>query len=49
MSNPVLVEVKASTVEKRRVSEFNLNLGLKRPTAEKDVAKDAPKPAAKKG
>ena len=50
LEKPVLVEVKANTVDKRRVSEFNLNLGLKRPTVgAKDVAKDAPKPAAKKG
>jgi type IV pilus assembly protein PilN len=45
LGNPGLVEVKATIVDKRRVSEFNLNLSLKRPTAEKDAAK----PAAKKG
>jgi type IV pilus assembly protein PilN len=45
LEKPVLVEVKAVSVEKRRVSEFNMHLGLKRPTA---PAKDAGKPAAKK-
>ena len=45
LGNPGLVEVKASTVDKRRVSEFNLNLSLKRPSAEKD--KDASKGSAK--
>ena len=45
LASPGLVEVKAVNVEKRRVSEFNLNLSLKRPAPEKD----APKPAAKKG
>jgi type IV pilus assembly protein PilN len=52
LANPGLVEVKASTLEKRRVSEFNLNFDLKRPEA-KDPAKDAgkgpAKPEAKKG
>ena len=41
---PVLVEIKSATVDKRRVSEFNLNLSLKRPKAEE---KDAPKAGAK--
>jgi type IV pilus assembly protein PilN len=45
LGSPGLVEVKASMVDKRRVSEFNLNLSLKRPAAEKDAAK----PASKKG
>ncbi|HWD22320.1 MAG TPA: PilN domain-containing protein [Burkholderiales bacterium] len=51
LTNPGLVEVKAANVEKRRVSEFNLNFQLKRPDA-KDASKDAgkaAKPAAKKG
>ncbi len=49
LANPGLVEVKASTVEKRRVAEFNLNFQLKRAEV-KDGAKDgAAKPAAKKG
>ena len=48
LENPVLVEVKAASVDKRRVSEFNLFLFLKRSAAE---AKDKPtaKPPAKKG
>ena len=48
LQNPGLVEVKAATVDKRRVSEFNLHLGLKRPTeAAKAPAAGAPKPPAK--
>jgi len=48
LENPVLVEVKAASVDKRRVSEFNLFLFLKRAAVE---AKDKPaaKPPAKKG
>ncbi len=45
LEQPVLVEVKASAVEKRRVSEFNMYVNLKRAAA-KDPAKDAAKPAA---
>jgi type IV pilus assembly protein PilN len=41
-----LVEIKASTVDKRRISEFNLNFSLKRTQAEE--SKGAAK-AAKKG
>src|SRR5918999_3745943 len=51
LDQPLLVEVKASNVDKRRVSEFNMYLNLKR-VAAKDPAQDAPKPApaaAKKG
>jgi type IV pilus assembly protein PilN len=48
LDQPVLVEVKANNVDKRRVSEFNMYLNLKR-AATKDPAKDAPKPAAQKG
>jgi type IV pilus assembly protein PilN len=43
LAQPVLVEVKAANVEKRRVSEFNMFLNLKRAEPAKD------KPAAKKG
>ena len=43
LTQPVLVEVKAANVDKRRVSEFNLYLNLKRAEPPKD------KPAAKKG
>jgi len=46
LAQPVLVEVKAANVEKRRVSEFNMYLNLKRAEPAKD--KPAP-PAAKKG
>ena len=46
LTNPGLVEIKATTVAKRRLSEFNLNFQLKRPEA-KDAAKEAAKPAAK--
>jgi type IV pilus assembly protein PilN len=45
LTQPTLVEVKAANVDKRRVSEFNLYLNLKRA----DPAKDKPAPAAKKG
>jgi type IV pilus assembly protein PilN len=51
LGSPGLVEVKASSVDKRRVSEFELTLSLKKPTPD---AKGAPaaapaKDAAKKG
>jgi len=52
LANPELIEVKASTVDKRRVSEFNMNLSIKRAAADKAADKAAaPKPgaAAKKG
>jgi type IV pilus assembly protein PilN len=53
LANPNLVEIKASTLGKMRISEFNMKLTLKRPaapTAGKDAAgKDAAKAAAKKG
>ena len=51
LENPGLVEVKATHVDKRRVSEFTLNLALKR-AALKEAAKPAAQPAkdaAKKG
>jgi type IV pilus assembly protein PilN len=50
LANPGLVEVKASTVAKRRISEFNLNFQVKRAEVQ-DASKDAgkAKPAAKKG
>jgi type IV pilus assembly protein PilN len=51
LAAPGLVEVKASSVEKRRVSEFNLNFQLKRPEAKdaKDAGTSPAKPEAKKG
>jgi type IV pilus assembly protein PilN len=50
LENPVLVEVKAANVAKRRLSEFNLNLSLKRVTATSgDQAPKGPAKAAKKG
>src|SRR5688500_7302433 len=48
LEHPVLVEVKATNVDKKRVSEFNLYLNLKRAAAP-DADKDAAKSAAKKG
>jgi type IV pilus assembly protein PilN len=50
LQSPGLVEVKAATVAKRRVSEFNLNLSLKAPAKEaaKDAGKAPAKPAAAK-
>jgi type IV pilus assembly protein PilN len=44
LERPVLVEVKAATVEKKRVSEFNMFLFLKRPVEIKPAA--APTPTA---
>ncbi len=40
LENPSLVEVKAATVDKKRVSQFELNLAVKR-VDKKDAAKDA--------
>jgi type IV pilus assembly protein PilN len=44
LENPELVEVKAASVDKRRVSEFNMYMSLKRIAVE--AAKPATKPAA---
>lgn len=51
LEQPQLVEIKAGVADKRRVSEFNMNLSLKRPKADaaKGDAKPAAKAAAKKG
>ena len=52
LANPGLVEVKATHVEKRRVSEFNLNFQLKRAEAKdatSEPGKTPAKPAAGKG
>jgi type IV pilus assembly protein PilN len=48
MQGPELVEVRAGTVDKKRVSEFNMNLSLKRVEPSKDAAKAPAKDAAKK-
>ena len=48
LANPGLVEVKATSVAKRRLSEFNLNFQLKRAQA-KDAAEPPATPQAKKG
>lgn len=48
LENPGLVEVKAALVDKKRVSQFELNLSVKR-AGKKDAAKDTAKAAAKKG
>ena len=47
LEKPVLVEVKAANVDKRRVSEFSMILFLKRAVEAKPAA--TPAPAAKKG
>ena len=47
LANPGLVEVRASNVDKRRVSEFNLNFQVKRAEPAEDPGKA--KPEAKKG
>lgn len=49
LTQPVLVEVKAANVDKRRVSEFNMYLNLKRAEPPKEAAKPAAPAAAKKG
>jgi type IV pilus assembly protein PilN len=53
LERPELIEVKAATVEKRRISEFDMNISLKRVAAKEDAAKGAgkgaPKDAGKKG
>ena len=48
LADPKLVEIKASTVNKKRVSEFNMNLQLKRAQV-KDAPKAGAKAPAKKG
>jgi len=52
LEQPLLVEVKAASVDRKRVSEFNMYLNLKRAAGKdpgKEPAKDAAKPAASKG
>jgi type IV pilus assembly protein PilN len=50
LTEPILVEVKAATTaDKRRVSEFNMYLNLKRAEPPKDAAKPAAPAAANKG
>ncbi len=52
LANPKLIEIKANNVNKKRLSEFNMTLSVKRAEvkdAAKDATKDAAKPAAKKG
>ena len=46
LANPKLIEIRAVTLGKMRISEFNMNFALKRPTA---PAKGAAKAPAKKG
>lgn len=48
LERPVLVEVKAATVEKKRVSEFNMFLFLKRAVDPKPAATPAAAPGAAK-
>jgi type IV pilus assembly protein PilN len=42
LADPKLIEIKAVTLGKMRISEFNMNLAMKRPTAPKDAPKAAP-------
>jgi type IV pilus assembly protein PilN len=50
LEKPELIEVKAANVDKRRVSEFNMFLSLKRTPTEAPKPAAAPaKDAAKKG
>lgn len=48
LENPVLIEIKAATVGNKRVSEFNMNLGLKRALTPDEAAKAAKASAAAK-
>jgi Tfp pilus assembly protein PilN len=48
-TSPQLVEIKASDVNKRRLSEFNMNFTIKRPVTEEDASKAGKAGAAKKG
>jgi len=48
LERPVLIEVKSATVEKKRVSEFNMFLFLKRPVEVKPAAPTPTAPAAAK-
>jgi len=48
LEKPVLVEVKASSVDKKRVSQFNMFLFLKRAVDPKPAAVPAPPAAAAK-
>jgi type IV pilus assembly protein PilN len=51
LENPELVEIKAATVSNKRVSEFNMNVSLKRTQTEEagKAGKAAPKAPAAKG
>jgi type IV pilus assembly protein PilN len=48
-TSPQLVEIKATDVNKRRLSEFNMNFMIKRPVAEDASKAGKAAPAAKKG
>lgn len=47
LQSPALVEIKAGVVDKKRVSEFQLNFSLKRAQAPKDDSKSPAKDAGK--
>ncbi len=48
-TSPQLVEIKATDVNKRRLSEFNMNFTIKRPVVEEPAKAGKPAEAAKKG
>jgi type IV pilus assembly protein PilN len=48
-TSPQLVEIKATDVNKRRLSEFNMNFTIKRPVVEEPAKAGKPAAAAKKG
>ena len=48
LENPELIEIKAATVNSKRVSEFSMNVSLKRAQGE-DASKTAKAVPAKKG
>jgi type IV pilus assembly protein PilN len=46
LENPDLVEIKAATVSNKRLSEFTMNVGIRRQRSESDAAKDGAGKAA---
>ena len=49
LENPDLIEIKAATVNNKRLSEFNMNVGIRRQQAASDVAKGGAGKAAAAG
>jgi hypothetical protein len=49
LQNPDLVEIKATTIGSKRLSEFQMNVSLRPPQAESAAKAGKAAPAAKKG